>query len=166
MGENCGEFNLYVQMFHLGVTELQDWIKCTIHDFSFVFTFLRQDRWSPPHCNLHRLITPETPIPFNYNRCPFWLIACLHSVAFLTLMLYLSPGVIKPTIQCRHLRVHDNEQKNVFVLLCLRTPVRSFVSGGSSHGLVFLFWQSICLLLRVCPALPVRRERTETSEQW
>lgn len=71
MGENCGEFNLYVQMFHLGVTELQDWIKCTIHDFSFVFTFLRQDRWSAPHCNLHRLITPETPILFNYNRCPF-----------------------------------------------------------------------------------------------
>lgn len=88
-----------------------------------------------PPCNLHRLIIPKTPIPFNYSKCPFWLIVCLHSGVLLILMHSPSHCILK-----HHLKVPANEQQKK---TCIYAPVCGFhfVSGAASHDLFSLSWR-------------------------
>ena len=109
-----------------------------------------------PPCNLHSLIIPRTPIPFNYNRCLFWLIVCLLSGVLLVLMHSSSRRIQKsPLFNSHLLRAPGNEQNKYIVLWC-----------GLFNVQVFVVLKCVCLSLRVCPALLVRRERMETSERW
>lgn len=74
----------------------RDWIPKLVNTYHLhrplCFHLSSGRRWMErPPSNLHRLIIHKLPIPFNYNRCPFWLIVCLHS-EFILLALMLFPS--------------------------------------------------------------------------
>lgn len=113
-----------------------------------------------PACNLHRLIILKPPVPFNYNRCPFWLIVCLHTRARLVLMRSASRGIPFTSFQS------VNElQKKPYLCVC---GFFSALHGSAPPHMTFPSFEpkNVCLLCRVCLDPPVRRERTETSERW
>lgn len=110
-----------------------------------------------PPCNLHRLIIPKPPIPFNYNRCPFWLIVCLHS-EFLLILMHAPSHCILKTQYSIHITWKYLLMSSKKTYLSETLPCVTFV--------FFCVVKNICAFRRVCPVLLARRERTETSGQW
>lgn len=98
-----------------------------------------------PPSNLHRLIIPKPPIPFNYNRCPFWLIVCLHSGVLPVLMHSPSHYILKRPIQYTS---SESTCENVFTLLSVGFLMCSFVSGAASRDLL------LCSSLQGLPGPP------------
>lgn len=114
-----------------------------------------------PARNLHRLITLKPPVPFNYNRCPFWLIVCLHTRARLVLMRSASRSIPFTSFQS----VNELQKKShIYVSVDFSSALRS----RALPRMTFPSFEpeNVCLLCRVCLDPPVRRERTETSERW
>lgn len=123
-----------------------------------LFPLSSRRRWMElPVCNLHSLIINKPPIPFNYNRCPFWLIVRLHSGVQLVIM---PPHITWKQLLMSRTDVFMPPVSGLFkMLFCLKCCL--------TWPFFFSFVLNIiCLLLRVCPALPVRKERTETSDRW